>query len=277
MMEFSRSPIVKVVEVNSHKLLTFLNPKAMTSLEVNFNAIVEHCSGYGKADAKLKFHICGRETDHATQGVYVPGAAPFTLHLFLNNNPLAQPGFAEPYRIIENIPACTNPDNFNVDPNNGETDINCIVENLPAGSYSGRIFDSQVTDPENNIYQGEARFWGMNFIAVQPPKVKLAFDVDPGGIETTVKVLVGETTNYGTEIECGIMNGNESTPIEIEFAAHKEVNGTVTDFLLPNTTYHWKAVAENTKGVTSTEDLTFVTPDYTSAPQILNPRIVSIV
>lgn len=245
--------------------------------ELQFVGLPVDCTGYGKADAKIKLHICARETDGSTQGVTVPGTGPFTVHLFLNSNPNALPGF-EPYRIIEGIGVCEDYENMNQEPEKGVVcEYNCIIENLPAGAYSGRIFDSQIENPDAGIYQGEARFNAQQFIAVQPPKVTLGFDVNPGGLETQVNVLIGETPDYGITVEAGMMNGHNTTPVTVDFAAAVEGEAGPVEILLPGKTYHWKAVAQNEVGVVETEDQTFETPTYASAPSISNPRVVSMV
>lgn len=245
--------------------------------ELQFVGLPEDCSGYGKADAKIKLHICARETDGTSQGVTVPGTAPFTVHLFLNDNPNALPGY-EPYRIIEGIGLCEDFENLNQNPDNGPVcEYNCVIENLPAGAYSGRIFDSQIEDPEAGVYQGEARFNATNFIAVQPPKVTLGFEVNPGGLETQVNVEIGETPDYGTTIEAGMMNGHNTTPVTIDLAAAKEGESGPAELLLPGKIYHWKAVAANEAGTAETPDQVFQTPDYATSPAIFNPRVISMV
>jgi hypothetical protein len=249
-------------------------PKPMSEIvtEVQVNGLPEDTTGFGVADGKLKLHITSRETDGMSQGVKVAGFGPYTVHLFHDSNPFALPGFI-PYKVIENIPVCVDFTNDNIDPLQGPVaEFNCTVEGLPAGNYTGRVFDARMGTPE----EGEARFIS-GFMVVQPPKVTIGMDVNPGGEPTTVQFHFGLTPEYGRVAGGGTPNGPSTILCTVDLKCKREGSQDPTEFLEPNTVYHWKGVATNSMGTSETEDQVFTTPSYTHAPVITNPRVISMI
>jgi hypothetical protein len=95
-------------------------------------------------------------------------------------------------------------------------------------------------------------------IANPPSGYKLEGEINPNGVETTYHFEYGTTTSYGTKVpvpDANIGEGTSSVPV------FREVTG-----LAPNTTYHYRIVAENSKGTGTSQDRTF-----TTAP---NPPVV---
>ena len=240
--------------------------------EVQVNGRPFDATGYGLADGVIKLHITSRETDGMSQGVKVAGFGPYTVHLFHDSNPFALPGFT-PYKIIEDIPVCVDFTNDNINPDLGpECEYNCIITGLPSGAYTGRIFDARIGTPE----EGETRFIS-GFMIVQPPKVRIGMDVNPGGEPTAVTFHFGLTPEYGRVAGGGTPNGHETTLCTVDLKCKKEGSNDPVEFLEPNTEYHWKGVAVNSIDTVETPDQVFTTPSYSHAPVITNPRVISMI
>lgn len=79
----------------------------------------------------------------------------------------------------------------------------------------------------------------------------IAATVNPGGLETIVKVQVGLTTAYGTDVNC------TESPLAVGHTA-ANVSASLTD-LTAETTYHYRLVATNAEGTVNGPDKTFVT------------------
>gem|GEM_PF-599886 len=85
--------------------------------------------------------------------------------------------------------------------------------------------------------------------AITTTGARLNGTVNPEGQETTYKVEYGLTTTYG-QSSTAVSAGNGTSPVE--------VGETITE-LSPETTYHYRVVATNTRGTTNGEDHTVVT------------------
>jgi hypothetical protein len=76
--------------------------------------------------------------------------------------------------------------------------------------------------------------------------------VKPNGLPTTVHFEYGPTTAYGTSTaNKNVGSGTSAVPVQ----------AAISD-LIPNTTYHFRAVATNSSGTVSGSDKTFKTLDY---------------
>ena len=79
----------------------------------------------------------------------------------------------------------------------------------------------------------------------------IAATVNPGGLQTAVKVQVGLTTDYGTDVNC------TESPLA---AGHTAANVSASiASLTPSTTYHYRVAATNAEGVVNGADKTFNT------------------
>ena len=78
--------------------------------------------------------------------------------------------------------------------------------------------------------------------------VDLVAQVNPRGAATTYRFEYGTTTSYGS-----------STPVQNAGSGTSPVTAAVhLSGLSPNTTYHWRVVAENVAGTTTSRDHTFI-------------------
>jgi hypothetical protein len=84
--------------------------------------------------------------------------------------------------------------------------------------------------------------------------VTLKGTVNPNGSEATYQFEYGTTTNYGSKVPASPKSiGSGTSPIEV----NEKIEG-----LAPETTYHFRLVAANTKGTTESPDQTFTTPSW---------------
>jgi hypothetical protein len=81
----------------------------------------------------------------------------------------------------------------------------------------------------------------------------LSGTVDPNGQSTTYFFQYGTTTSYGTQTSPADV-GSGNTPVGV----HQGIFG-----LSPNTTYHFRLVAQNSAGTTNGADQTLTTPSTT--------------
>jgi len=186
-------------------------------------------SAYGKADGVIKIHI-------------QDGIAPFRLDLKINGN------F---YRSVENIPYAE----FNYatyEPPDNINDCNCIIEDLPPGNYTARIYDS-TPPPEGPQEVRVIADWN----SVSPPFATLNGSVNPLGTPTTVSFEYGTGTTYDYSAAFGIVNGNDTVFCSLQLSSGQYNN---TSVLVPGTLYHFRIKALNTVGTSYGDDLTFETP-----------------
>jgi hypothetical protein len=155
--------------------------------------------------------------------------------------------------------ACEEPDAAEVGAGNGEVAVHAKISGLTPGVvYHFRLVAGNVNGP--NLGGDES------FEALPPPGVgggtvsgltvgaaRLAATVNPHGSQVTGCVFeYGTSTGYGTSVACtpsaaGI--GAGSAPVAVSAA----LSG-----LSANVTYHWRVVAENASGVTTSADNTFL-------------------
>ena len=86
-----------------------------------------------------------------------------------------------------------------------------------------------------------------------PTGYKLQGNINPNGLKTTYHFELGTTTSYGTNIpatNANIGEGEATVPVFQEVGMNK---------LTPNTTYHYRIVAENSKGPGVSKDEQFTT------------------
>jgi len=86
--------------------------------------------------------------------------------------------------------------------------------------------------------------------AVSPTGATLQAEVNPGGLPTTYQIEYGTSTEYGDRAPTAPVSvGEGTTPVAVSL----QVTGRE-----PNTTYHWRLVATNEAGSTTTPDHTFI-------------------
>ncbi len=95
---------------------------------------------------------------------------------------------------------------------------------------------------------------------------ELAGRVDPGGRSTTYYFEYGETLAYGSKapVPSGEVTGTGSK------AVVQRLTG-----LTPQTTYHYRLVAENADGAAEGQDVTFVTPAVGGGAPVRTPELVT--
>jgi len=204
---------------------------------------------YG-ASAILSVHIAQANTDDNHQVTREVGNAPFTMKVKVNDVLV---------RTITDIPACTDPYN--------PADYNW-VGSVPVGRISLEGSDSTLPEPldfrVHNIFD-----------PITPPYATLIAIVDPGGLDTIVTAWFGLTTEYDRSVPIGTVNGFDPVTLTKRLKSQRGTNDPV-EFLEPETTYHYKVVALNSAGQVESEDMTFTTPGYTSAPTIKSVQITDI-
>lgn len=98
---------------------------------------------------------------------------------------------------------------------------------------------------------------------VAPASATLEADVNPNGAETTYQFEYGTTAKYGSKAPASPKSiGSGTSPVEVS----EGIEG-----LKPETTYHFRLVATNSKGTTKGEDETFTTPAW-EILSTLNPK-----
>lgn len=85
---------------------------------------------------------------------------------------------------------------------------------------------------------------------VDATAARLRGNVHPGGESTSAKFEWGETASYGSSSAPETVTGSDSTALTPVTATG----------LKPNTQYHYRVVATNSKGTSQTADATFTTP-----------------
>ncbi len=206
-----------------------------TNLQMSGNCLP--VTAFGLADGKLKLRI-------------INGIAPYMVELKVNDDtPQNQWDTTGFYRVIENIPAVT-----------GTSDDNCIIENLPPGNYTFRIYDGG--DPALPPNQGgrQMNLAMTNWNAASPPFSTLNGIANALGVPTNVHFEVGKTIEYGHTVFYGIVNG--LTPVNVNLKLSSG-DYSASTFLEPATLYHYRMVGDNGNGITYGEDLTFTTPAIT--------------
>jgi hypothetical protein len=83
--------------------------------------------------------------------------------------------------------------------------------------------------------------------------------INPGGLQTTYHFEYGPTTAYGSRVPVSIEAPAGDGRVDRDFS--REVTG-----LQPGATYHFRVVAENSQGVTESNDQTFTTPTEVTVP-----------
>lgn len=226
------------------------NPEPNPDWSLLFVGRIFNPTGYGIADGVMKLHICARDGE-VLNAPLVPGNAPFTVYLKVNNQLV---------RTVTGIPACENYENMNQDPEKGEVcEYNAIITGLPAGVYSIVIEDSLLPVP--NDVRGFSCF-----NAVQPPFATLNGKVYPNNSETTVEFEFGLTQDLGRIAQFGTVNGADPVECSLELKSKVEGSSDPDEFLEPGKTYYYRIVARNEFGESFGEILNFETPTYASAP-----------
>jgi hypothetical protein len=100
---------------------------------------------------------------------------------------------------------------------------------------------------------------------------ELSGTVNPHGADAKYRFEYGTTTSYGTNVPVPDGDAGSGTTAA---TVSQEVKNTA---LLPNTTYHFRLVAQNSGGSTPSSDQTFTTPPSTpAAPSVVaNPPIAT--
>lgn len=201
---------------------------------------------FGHADGIMKLHICGHD-ETIPEFIALPGNAPFSVQLKVNGNLV---------RTVTDIPACVDFAYMNIDPMSGPLcEFNCVIENLPTGTY-----DIIISDIIGNDCRGIQHIY-----EVTPPYATLNGTVDPNGLDTTVWFDFGLTTTYDRVAEFGIVNGFDPVHCSLRLKS-KSDSGDPTEYLEEGKTYHFRIRASNEYGESIGEDMTFDTPSYLGAP-----------
>ena len=198
---------------------------------------------YG-ASATLSAHIAAQYYEEGSQvPIRIPGTGPFTMTIKVDDVLV---------KTITDIPVC-------VDPNN-ENEYN-VVTQIPCGVVSLVVVDS-TPPPDGPLDVRATNAWTV----VSPPFATLNGEVNPSGLDTTVAFEFGLDSTYGRVAEYGVINGFNTILCSKKLKSKKEGSDDPTDYLEPNTLYHYRIVASNSMGTTVGEDVTFTTPSYTAAP-----------
>lgn len=202
---------------------------------------------FGHADAVMYLHIAGHDETVPPPLVVVPGNAPFSVQLKIDGNVV---------RTVDNIPLCEDYEYMNIDPKVGPIcEMNCVIDNLPAGLYN-----IVITDSIGNDCRGM-----QNVFEIQPPYATLNGTVDPNGVNTTVWFDFGLTEDYDRTAEFGIVNGFEIVNCSMRLKS-KSDSLDPTEYLEEGKEYHFRIRAANEYGESFGEDMTFTTPANYGAP-----------
>ncbi len=141
----------------------------------------------------------------------------------------------------------------------GEHAVSASIAGLEAGTtYHFRLVATNATDASEPVIGRDA-----TFTTLPPPTIEdisarnvtataadLSAQVNPNGYDTTYRIELGTSTAYGTNLPVPDEDlGAGSTSV----AVSRQLTG-----LAANTTYHWRVVARNANGTTTTGDHTFI-------------------
>lgn len=171
-----------------------------------------------------------------------------------------------PYKVVASVDGVVLKTIENI-PDNADGDGFVSVAGLPPGAYKFEIWDSLKAEDVPEEYRQMT--YGNEFPqympamttwnVVSPPYVTLNGTCNPLGIPTLVSFEVGETTDYGHEVQYGTVSGEEVVNISMKLTAVSGVQNP-TSFLEPNTTYHYRIKGVVGSDIIYGEDMTFDTP-----------------
>ncbi|HET7121717.1 MAG TPA: fibronectin type III domain-containing protein, partial [Solirubrobacterales bacterium] len=139
-------------------------------------------------------------------------------------------------------------------------DVSCRVATCVAVG-SSTDSSSGVTTTLGEIYDASARpSISVNGVSSATSiSAKVGVEIDPNGLPTQYLIEYGLTDNYGSQAP--VPSGSLSEHLLTAQSVSQSLSG-----LQPGTTYHFRVVASNSKGVTSTEDRTLQTPTWEMQP-----------
>ena len=180
--------------------------------------------------------LTGCEFEYVAQEQYEPGAP----------NPYAAGGTA----------ACV-PDPAEIGSSAVPAEVHASINGLaPGGTYDFRVRAENangIPSPGHDvtfITQPRPVITNPAASAVSATSATLEADVNPGGLPTTYQIEYGTSTEYGHSAPAApVAVGEGTSPV----AVSQQVTG-----LEPDTTYHWRVVASNEAGSTTSTDHTFV-------------------
>jgi hypothetical protein len=135
---------------------------------------------------------------------------------------------------------------------------NVYVAFLGHSEYYGNMYIDSIRIKELIIAPAAPSVLNIDFDSIRGESAKLISDVNPNFIATNVVFQYGLTTSYTNTIA--------ATPSSITGYKNKNTSAIVSG-LLPDTTYHFRVRATNSRGTTYSKDTFFRTLTY-SAPEI---------
>jgi hypothetical protein len=139
----------------------------------------------------------------------------------------------------------------------------CLSGNTGDGAFAE--FEPGYTFPSSQFQVTDASFQAPSIEAKKPPssptKTSALFfgTVTPNGLATTYRWEYGLTKSYGSKspVPDGAINSA---------LTERHGVGQLVEGLQPGTTYHYRLVATNVEGTTSSADATFITPVWSMQP-----------
>ena len=170
----------------------------------------------------------------------------------------------------------TNSTKLNLTNVSGNTLTNVSIKITSGLSYLTTYFVRLVAiNAGGTKISGNTSFWvkqsptinTLSATNITTTSVTLNGKVNANGSTTIVKFEYGTTTSYGTTVALNNVSGNTLT----------DVTTNITN-LTPNTTYHYRLVATNDGGTTTSSDMTFKTldPSYKIGDQLYGGTIFKV-